>query len=139
MARPTKRTPQVQEAILLALRAGNTRVASALYVGIARETLLRWISRSVAFRHQVEQAEAQAEVRCVTKLSNAANEGDWRAALAWLERRRHEDWGRRDRIDLVQTVRVLAAERGLSDEETERAVAEAERYVKDLQRAHRSG
>ena len=36
MARPTKRTPEVETAILNALRVGNTRTDAALAAGVSR-------------------------------------------------------------------------------------------------------
>jgi hypothetical protein len=38
-------------------------------------------------------------------------------------------------IDLVQVVRKIAVERGLSEADTDRAVAEARRYLEELRRA----
>jgi hypothetical protein len=84
------------------------------------------------FSNAVTRAEAEAEVACTGTIKKAAQDGDWHAAAWWLERRRAEDWGRKDRIDIVAVVRVMAAQAGLSDEETSAAVAEAERYVKEL-------
>jgi hypothetical protein len=127
-----KRTPQLEEAIMRALRAGSTRTAAAEYVGVDRVQLWRWMKSDVTFRNAVTRAEAEAEVACTGTIKNAAREGDWHAALAWLERRRPEDWGRKDRVDIVAIVRVMAAQAGLSDEETATAVAEAERYLKEL-------
>jgi protein-disulfide isomerase-like protein with CxxC motif len=137
MARPSKLTPQVETSILAALRAGNTRAAASESVGIDRITLYRWIERDATFRNAVIQAEAQAEVRAVITIRQAYDTGDWRAALAWLERRRHEDWGKRDRIEIVNTVRQLAAAEGLTEEETAAAVAEAEAYLKGLRSGSR--
>lgn len=99
--RHSKLTPTLQDGILRALRAGNTRTASAEYVGIARETMSRWLGRNAAFRHAVEQAEAHAEVFCVTKLHQAIQEGSTADARWWLERRRHEDWRKREEHQLT--------------------------------------
>jgi hypothetical protein len=133
MARPTKRTPQLEAAILAALRAGATRTAAAESNGVPRETLSRWMARFVTFRHAVLQAEAQAEIRATITLRQAG-ETDWKAALAWLERRRHDDWGRKDRLDLVATVRLLAREHGLTPDEERAAVAEAEQVLRESAR-----
>jgi hypothetical protein len=40
-------------------------------------------------------------------------------------------------IDVVQVVRQMAVERGLSEVDTERAVAETQRYLEELKRAER--
>jgi hypothetical protein len=106
MARPTKLTATTQTAILTALRGGMTRTAAAESNGVARETMSRWMARFVTFRHAVMQAEAQAEVRATITLRQAG-ETDWKAALAWLERRRHADWGKVDRVE-IEVKRVAA-------------------------------
>jgi hypothetical protein len=87
------------------------------------------------FRNSVTRAEAEAEIACTGTIKKAAQDGEWHAALAWLERRRPEDWGRKDRVDIVQVVRVMAQQSGLSDDETAAAVAEAEQYLRDMKSA----
>jgi anti-sigma-K factor RskA len=99
MGRPTKLTKALAESILGELRAGATRTAAAESNGIPRETLSRWMARFVTFRHEIMAAEAQAEVRATITLRQAG-ETDWKAALAWLERRRHADWGKVDRVEI---------------------------------------
>lgn len=134
MSRPSKYTPEREARILEALRAGNTRKASALFGGIDHATLDRWLLRYARFADAVQKAEAEAEVAHVANIAKAAQAGNWTASAWWLERRRHADWGRKDRVEIVQTVRQLAAANGLTDEETEAAVAEAERFLKDSRR-----
>lgn len=131
MGRPTKLTPAVEAAILQALRDGNTRTASAESNGVDRVQLWRWMTRFATFRNAVMQAEAQAEVRSTITLRQAA-EKDWRAALAWLERRRSADWAKHDRLEIITTVREMARAAG---EDEDAAVAEAERYLRELRRA----
>lgn len=133
MARPSKFTEACREAILTALRAGNTRTAAAAYARIDRSTFKLWLQRYPTFLADVEKAEADAEVAMVANIRKAVNDGTWTAAAWWLERRRHEDWGRKDRLELVNAVRVLAQQDGLTEQETAEAVAEAERYLKELQ------
>ena len=41
--RPVKLTPEIQQRLCDALRAGNTREAAAQYAGIARSTLYEWL------------------------------------------------------------------------------------------------
>lgn len=130
--RRTKYNEERSGAILTALRAGNTRRASVGYAGISEDTFARWLATHADFADAVKKVEADAEVRHVANVAKAAQEGTWTASAWWLERRRSEDWGRKDRIDIVAVVRVMAAQAGLSDEETTAAVAEAERYVKEL-------
>jgi hypothetical protein len=104
MARPTKLTPEVQERLLKALRAGNYLSTAARFAGIHPATLHRWLERGDPagtrptdlpyrqFAEQVERAIAEAEVRDVTLISKAA-ETDWRAAAWRLARRYPKQWG----------------------------------------------
>lgn len=135
MARHTQQAQRT--AILRSLRAGNTRTAASACAGISRECFYNWLRSDVTFSDAVEKAEAEAEVSHVANVVKAAAEGNWTASAWWLERRRYEDWGRKDRVELVNTVRELAKANGLTDEETESAVAEAERYVKEMRGAGR--
>jgi transposase len=133
--RPTKRTPETEKRLLDALRAGNTRRASCAYAGISDETFANWCKRFLEFLEAVEKAEADAEVRHVANIAKAAGEGVWTASAWWLERRRPKDWGKTDRLELIQTVRLLAEQQGLSEDEKNAAVAEAERIAKEWGRA----
>jgi hypothetical protein len=94
MARRSKATEARIEALLAALRAGNTREASAGHAGIDRTTLYRWVERDPGLRARVEKAEADAEVRFEAQVARAAADDDWRAAAWWLERRRPKSYGR---------------------------------------------
>jgi hypothetical protein len=93
MGRRSKATEARIEALLVALRAGNTRDASAGHAGIVRTTLYRWLERDPALRTRVEKAEADAEVRFEAQVAQGAGE-DWHAAAWWLERRRPKTYGR---------------------------------------------
>jgi len=99
--RPTKYSPETAERILSALKAGNTLRASAKYVGISEDTLLAWRHRFSAFSAQIDRAEGEAEVLYVAVIAEAARDGDWRAAITWLERRRHDDWRERKTQELT--------------------------------------
>lgn len=101
MARPTKYTEERAERIITALGAGNTRTASALYGGVDYRTFDRWMQRYGSFAAAVQKAEADAEVRHVANIAKAAQDGTWTASAWWLERRRHEEWGRKDRHELT--------------------------------------
>jgi hypothetical protein len=128
MARPTKRSPEIEQAILASLQIGNTREDSALAVGIDRVTLWRWI-KEATFRNAVEKAEAMARQRFVGQIAQAAANGNWQAAAWNLERRDHEHWGRRDRVDMVLDVRKAIEGITSDPAEVEAAVAEAKRLM----------
>ena len=93
MARRSKATEARIEALLVALRAGNTREAAAGHTGIDRTTLYRWLERDPSLRTRVEKAEADAEVRFEAQVAQGASD-DWHAAAWWLDRRRPRSYGR---------------------------------------------
>jgi hypothetical protein len=102
MARPSKLTPEVQERIVAAVRAGNFYGPAAESAGISEATFYRWMKngREAAsgiqrdFYLAVRKAEADLEVEIVARLRKAAIE-EWRAGLTLLERRHPDRWGRR--------------------------------------------
>ena len=114
MSRPTKLTPQVETAILDALRRGNTRTAAFEAAGVHRSKIPIWMARFATFRDALTRAEAEAEVTATGVLHDAYEAGDWRAAFAWLERRRHAEWGRVDRLEneIRRTAERVAAATG---------------------------
>jgi hypothetical protein len=128
VARPSKLTPKLEAELLQALRLGNTRTAACKYVQIPLQRLDVWMRRSDQLRVSVEQAEAAAELRVVGHLVQLVDAGDIQAIKFWLERRRPEHWGRQEhvKVDIEQTIRILAAEMGL---DAEQAIAEAQRAL----------
>lgn len=110
MAPPFKLTPDLHARIVSYVRAGNFRSTAAAAAGISPVTLRDWLRRGARgeqpfqqFREDVDQAEAQAEARDAALISKAA-EHDWKAAAWRLERRAHRRWGRKDQLDMKQTV-----------------------------------
>jgi hypothetical protein len=93
-------TPTVEKAILDALAVGATRTAAFEAAGVARSKISVWMARFGTFRDAVIRAEAQAELRATITVRQAYDGGDWRAAFAWLERRRHAEWGKVDRLEI---------------------------------------
>lgn len=98
MARPPKRSPDREQAVLNSLRLGNTRAAAASFAGVGRATFYRWLEDET-FRDAIETAEAEAESRFLSQVAKAAVDGTWTAAAWWLERRRPEAYARRDRTE----------------------------------------
>ena len=126
MARPSKQTHALP-AILAALQAGSTRTAAAQASGV-HPTTLQISARSETVRVQLERAESEAEMRCVKTITLAMRRGSWQAAAWWLERRRAQDWGKIDRLEVTirKQAAALAEELGLSVEDV---LAEADRIV----------
>lgn len=107
MARPTKLTKEVTDRICLAIRAGNYSKVAAAMAGVSETTYYKWLELSEKpnakkeykeFRESVEQAEAEAEVAAIARIRQAADNGDWKAAGWYLERKHGERWGRNDKI-----------------------------------------
>ncbi len=115
--RPSKRTPEREAKILQVLEAGNTRRAACQYVGIDENTLSRWVTTFVDFADRVRKAEAAAEVQCLAVIRQGIRNGDTADAKWWLERRRPDDYARRDKIDLDVYVRERARELGIDEDE----------------------
>jgi hypothetical protein len=96
--RPSKRTPEVKQMILEALRGGNYLETAAAYAGVHRSTLNRWMNEDDPefqdFRDAVEKARADAIVRNVGVVLAAAPK-NWQAAAWWLERTNPDKYGRR--------------------------------------------
>jgi hypothetical protein len=100
VGRPEKLTDEVRRRLVEAVRAGCPREVAAKYAGISRSTLHRWLSpsnkeeRFRELQEELKQAEAEAEFYAIATLRRAMAD-DWRAALAYLERRHPARWGRR--------------------------------------------
>jgi hypothetical protein len=97
MARPTKFNDERAELICVALRKGGTRKAACDVVGVSQDSFARWLDRYADFADLVKRAEAEAEAEMVGAI-HAASKETWQAAAWWLERRRNEDWGRKDTV-----------------------------------------
>lgn len=99
VGRPDKLTPELQRRLVEAMRAGVSKEVAARYAGISRSTLHRWLSLAdvdVRFRElkeELERAEAEAEVHAAAILRRAMPD-DWRAAVAFLERRHRGRWSK---------------------------------------------
>lgn len=103
--RPTKFTPETRAKIIEALKGGNYRDTSYAIAGISHETFYDWVRRGEAgeaeyseFLEAVKEAESFAEAYHVQNIRKAAEAGTWTAGAWWLERKRHEKWGRKDRV-----------------------------------------
>lgn len=106
MARPTRCTPEVVKRVADAIRGGNYANVAARYAGIGERSFYKWMERGATgeepyaqFRQAVKDAEAQAEVRNVALIQQAAQAGTWQASAWYLERRYPARYGRRDRLE----------------------------------------
>nr|PZN07741.1 MAG: hypothetical protein DIU64_11805 [Caldicoprobacter oshimai] len=109
MGRPSKLTPEVQEKICNAIRAGNYYEAACAYAGIDYSTFRRWIIKGEKaksgkyydFCEAVKKAEYEAEMRLVAMWQKHMPD-NWQAIATFLERRFPERWARR--LDVKQEV-----------------------------------
>ena len=95
-----KYTPDTVERICQFLKAGNTRKTSAIASGISEETFYTWMRDKLEFSESIKRAEEEAVARNVA-IINKAGQTNWQASAWWLERRRKEDFGRQDRMDIT--------------------------------------
>lgn len=107
---PSLLTQDRQEKIADYLSKGVPAKVAAKASGITEQTYHRWkrLGREQIeageegeyrnFVEAIDQAEAEAEARMVEMVTAAAPD-DWRAAMTYLERRRPEDWGKKERIE----------------------------------------
>jgi hypothetical protein len=100
----------VRKRIALAVESGSSYAAAAEFASVTDRTMRSWLARGraeqdarkpdrtercyVLLLEAVELASARAEVRAAATITRAAQE-DWRAALAFLERRSPAEWGKR--------------------------------------------
>jgi hypothetical protein len=98
MARPSKFTPDRRERFLVALGTGVFPETAARYAGWSPATMYRILGGTTPahedFRDDVRRIETELELRLTGTVTQAAF-GDPRLALALLERRFGERWGRR--------------------------------------------
>lgn len=94
MGRPTKRTPETEQRIIDAVRAGNYIEVAATYAGISKQTLYAWRESFPDFSDALEKALAEAEVRSLTAIQQAGRT-HWQAHAWYLERRYPKRYGRR--------------------------------------------
>ena len=133
--RPTKYTPDRVDKILSLLRAGNTRRAASLASGVTYTTFAEWVLAFPDFAEQVEMAEGEAESVHIQNILRAASTGSWQASAWWLERRRHGEWGKRQTLEVIQSVREMARATG-QDEDA--AVQQAQEILRELRAAARA-
>jgi transposase len=115
--RPTDLTPEVQERICKALRAGNTYKDAAEYGGVDPSTMRNWMARGrkgqepfAAFLAAVKKAETAAVMKAVKAIRKAGDK-NWTAYAWWLERKRPDEWSTLQR-ELREWKRIATEKRG---------------------------
>lgn len=105
IGRPPTLTREIREEICRALGVGLSLPAAASLAGVSSSTVYGWLRRGKAskgggysgFVKEVEKALARFEARNAAIINQGAREGDWKAALALLERRRPESWAKTEK------------------------------------------
>ena len=133
--RQTKLTPEIQEKIVAAIRAGNYAAVAAGYAGISERTFYSWLQRGreqtkgiyLQFLQAIKSAENESEVRAVAHIQKHMAE-NWQAAMTYLERKHPDRWGRRDRLKVeIDPREALTELLSLSDDDLEEAISAAAR------------
>ena len=94
--RRTKLNEEIAKRIIQAIQMGATYEIAAEHAGICRKTLYSWIekgktasqgSRYYTFLHDFRKAEARAALTSLTTIQKEIQNGDWKAAAWFLDRR----------------------------------------------------
>lgn len=90
-----KMSRERMDLVIAALRSGLSLQSAATAAGISNSALNDWRACDESFALEVEQAIVNYEQRLVNIVNAAAEvDGDWKAALAMLERRFKKEWGK---------------------------------------------
>jgi hypothetical protein len=84
--RPTKKTPQVVEALLKAIRTGAPYGICCSAVGLNVDTFMKWKAADPVFAAQVEKAAGETALRMLEKIEKHGEESF--PPLAWILERR---------------------------------------------------
>lgn len=124
VGRPDLLTETRLDKIEQAVRGGSTREDAARYAGIGASTLYEWLAEGrhltanppkvpaardrllMELAERLERADGSMAVLMVGRVIQAANSGTWQAAAWWLERRRSDDYGRKDFLRSESKVEV---------------------------------
>jgi DNA invertase Pin-like site-specific DNA recombinase len=106
--RRTKLTPELVKTFTDSLAEGNAIETAAAVAGISETTYYRWLQAGREakggafweFCEAIKRAEAESEAERVRRIRTAGQGGNWQADAWWLERRRPERWGRKDRHEV---------------------------------------
>lgn len=97
-------TTEQIERLLSGLRNGLTRRAAAGSAGFSKTTFYRMIEHDLdgTLVTEIENAEAAAEATYTGLVARAAlDPKNWTAAAWWLERRRPDDFAKREKVEMT--------------------------------------
>src|SRR5208283_205799 len=111
MARPCKLTPEIQQRIGENIALGLTYRLAAESAGVTYKTLNEWNQKGqkeksgkyFEFSQYIQKCNADAAKALLERLNSLAKAGDTRICMFILERRFHEDFGRRQyrKMDVI--------------------------------------
>jgi hypothetical protein len=99
-------TPELREILVLMFAVGNHKGVVLQATGVAERTYESWLQKGDPegtepenelyrrFRAEVEQAQAEGEVRNIAVITSAAQNGNWKAAAWMAERQAPERWAK---------------------------------------------
>jgi len=123
MGRPEKLNNELKESIVNCIRSGLSYKYTCYYVGIVEKTFIDWRQHGESdinegidsiysqLSEEVKKAESEAILMRLKNIHNASKES-WQAAAWFLERKYHNEFGRKDRHQIegaVQIETVLSA------------------------------
>lgn len=106
-------TEELIERLASTIRGGAYVETAAAFCGISKDTFYRWLRMAesdqatellLKLSDAVKKAMAEAELRDLLVIDRAAQEGVWQAAAWRLERKYHDRWGRREKLQLEHTL-----------------------------------
>ena len=128
MARPTKLTDELQEAICQRVSNSESPAAAAQACGIAESTHYDWMKRGSLgdspyseYSEAIKKAQAEAESSHVANIQKAGADGKWQASAWWLERTMPEKYGKRE-VSIQEALAVFLKAATKGDEEVLRAL-----------------
>ncbi|MHB1302437.1 MAG: transposase [Acidiphilium sp.] len=101
----------IVNAFVAAIEGGNSVANACRMIGVSDSAFYNWMNWAdepdaapalIEFKRKVEAAQTKIEQKMLAKITEAAFNGEWRAAQFWLERRRPDDWGARQSIAVEQ-------------------------------------
>ena len=99
MPRP-KLSVSLEDEIIKNMTEGMTRKDVCYLVGISEENLKCWEKKYVHLQREMKKAETTVKKNQIQIILSAANKS-WQAAAWYLERRYHEDYARKENIDMT--------------------------------------
>lgn len=136
IGRPSKLTPERQEKLIQAIKAGNHLNVACAYAGIDYSNFRMWMRKGEAqksgsyrdFHDAVKLAEAELEVKVVANWQKEIP-NNWKAAESFLSKRFPDRW-RGSNMDLLQAIKVFV-EMGIAPTEMLETVKEGIGAIED--------